>query len=57
MKRAQYTWNMHQEHETFCFGMDAGGNDAEGFCVLPQGPTFTGETIAEWPELGRSDCK
>lgn len=57
MKKAQCTWDIHQEHETISFWMDVGGNNGEQFYILPQGPMFTGETMSEWPELGKTYCK
>ena len=36
------------------FWMDAGGCNGEGFYMLFQGPTLTGETMSEWPS-GKSE--
>ena len=50
----QCTWGGHQEEEMLFFWMDAGGCNGEGFYMLFQGPTLTGETMSEWPS-GKSE--
>lgn len=52
----EYIWDAHQDRETICFQMDAGGSDVGRFYMLLQGPMFTGETMSVWPALGKADC-